>query len=108
MKNLIVALALGTTLIVGAVSVNALASEGQNDGNEKAGTVTSSVPATVQTAKSVGSENDANESEGSNGESENESDDGPVALPALTPIGTDVLQPLLLKKKQTGTSPSLY
>ena len=108
MNKLILMLAMGTALAVGVVSVNAWASEGSNEGTESVSKVTSSDPASTQLAKSVGSEDGANETEGSNDLSENESDDGPVTLPALTPIGTDVLQPLLLKKKQSGETPSLY
>ncbi len=106
MKNLMVTLALGTILIAGAVSVNALASEGQNDGTEKVGAVTSSAPGTVKIANLLGSE-DGNETEDSNERGENESDDGPVTLPVLKPIGPDVLQPLLSKKAQSGQTQPL-
>jgi len=109
MNKLLWTLALGSILAAGAVSVNAWASEGSNDGSEHVGGPTSSVSTSTQVAKASESEDGANETEDSNGVNENESDDGPVTLPALTPIGTDVLQPLQLKKKvQSSGAPSLY
>ncbi|MEO6608418.1 MAG: hypothetical protein ABIN69_08100 [Aestuariivirga sp.] len=98
MNKLILTLAMGTALALGVATINAQANEGSEShsehGDKSASSSGVSGSPSVKSSES-GEVEDANETEahsvGTSGSGEAENDDAPPTLPALTPIGTDVL-----------------
>ena len=131
MNKLLATLALGTTLAFGLVTVNALAKDGSEHSGKSESSSGKSESSTSNSGSSTstsGSSHDQGETDEANEtedhgtvsttpgtgeqEAENETetgdDDAPPVLPALTPLGTNVLLPLLSKKHHDGELTTIY
>ena len=136
MNKLIATLALGTTLAFGLITVNALAKEGSESHSEHSGKSESSNSNSGSSGSNSGSStsnsgssheqgetDEANETEDQgnvggtpetsgtgeqDAENETGDDSAPPVLPALKPIGTDVLAPLQSNSKHDGKLKTIY